>query len=548
MATIVDVLETQFRANTTNFEDAGRKIAGTVDRIGRQANRASGIVGSIFGVGFATTAVGAIKYSLEAASGFDTLARSLAAVTGSGQRTRDILSFVDKLAVPSIFTSAELGEASKSLEAYALQTEKYLPIVEKLGTVFGGTSEDLAQFVRALGMLRGGRAGEAFESLARAGISRTDLQRHGLQFNKGGELLSDPSMALAAVESEVNRRFGNLTTTMGGGNAAKMATMMDAANRSARLLGGTILGYLTPGIVGLADTIQKKIDSGELQQTFENLVRGAIEFGKPLMESVVTIGQGLLPVLTQVAEVARTVGHIFVNLPTGLQAALTIAYMLRGTIAGIQVGGALGSGSLGGLLQKAIVGPIGLIGGALIVGAMSMRDQMMKAIEILEMKSEMEAAVPGRVRDYDENGKAYWRNPTEEEADAARRAAKRDFYKRKFGIDIEGSKSELDKFLDDYNQKLGETGGGAINSPISQTLEKIERNTRPLLSFQQYTLGDGEFGQMAVTATEMANLKGMATRSKVETAVWNLVKAIRDDTKIESLKALGSANRMGATR
>lgn len=81
-----------------------------------------------------------------------------------------------------------------------------------------------------------------------------------------------------------------------------------------------------------------------------------------------------------------------------------------------------------------------------------------------------------------------------------------------------------------------------------KTLEKIERNTRPLLDFRQYVLGDGELGAAGVTPTEIAGLKGMKSRSKVESAVWALVSAIKDDAKIEALKAMGSTKRMGAAR
>lgn len=102
---------------------------------------------------------------------------------------------------------------------------------------------------------------------------------------------------------------------------------------------------------------------------------------------------------------------------------------------------------------------------------------------------------------------------------------------------------------------IGAQMGNALGSPVSESattnpvvsaLNKIERNTRPLLDFRQYVLGDGELGAAGVTPTEIAGLKGMKSRSKVETAVWALVSAIKDDAKIEALKAMGSTKRMGA--
>lgn len=126
-----------------------------------------------------------------------------------------------------------------------------------------------------------------------------------------------------------------------------------------------------------------------------------------------------------------------------------------------------------------------------------------------------------------------------------------------FGQD---AKSNADKILLEMGVRGGtgatmgaQLGAGspvtesATTNPVVSQLAKIERNTRPLLDFQQYTLGGGEFGQMGVTATEIAGLKGMATRSKVETAVRNLVSALEEDATSRAMKAFGSMKKMGAT-
>ena len=109
--------------------------------------------------------VGLSTYAVNAAISYDTLSRSLTAITKSGERAKQVLNFADVLAGPSVFGSEELASAALTLEAFGLKTEKYLPVVEKLGTIFGGTAGDMMQFVNSLGMLKGGRSGEAFESL-----------------------------------------------------------------------------------------------------------------------------------------------------------------------------------------------------------------------------------------------------------------------------------------------------------------------------------------------------------------------------------------------
>jgi hypothetical protein len=207
-----------------------------------------GAVTGAFGAVAATIGAVAIplvmggKAAVQTAIEFDTLQRSLTAITGSGERTAQILGFIDKLAIPSVFDTATLGESAKLLEAFGLNTERFLPIAEKLGTVFGGNAESLNSFVAALGYLKSGRFGEAFESLARGGVSRELLTQKGLEFDKGGSFKGTVEQALTAVELVVNEKFGKLSEEMASGPMAKLASLGDAFNRVMRQIGLALVG------------------------------------------------------------------------------------------------------------------------------------------------------------------------------------------------------------------------------------------------------------------------------------------------------------------
>lgn len=266
MATIVDRMVTEYvldsrpyaagtRAVVRDSAVAGQAIEHTERRarglgIGLGAFM-SGIAGAIRMASVALTVAGGAVvglgvYAMKTAAEFDTLERTLVAVTGSLGRAKEILAFVDELAVPSVFGTKELAEAARTLEAFGLQTERFLPVVEKLGTVFGGSAEKLDQFVRALGYIRGGRFGEGFEALAAAGITREELMGRGLQFDRGGGFVGDARQALETIERLVSEKYGRLADEMASGPAARMASLWDNVQRGIRRAGAALLEAFLP--------------------------------------------------------------------------------------------------------------------------------------------------------------------------------------------------------------------------------------------------------------------------------------------------------------
>lgn len=251
------LIQSHKEASARSFGQFGSFVSG----VGGAATVASAGVASL-GVGLA----GLVVTSIKAAAEFDTMERKLAAVTGEAERARQVMKFVDELAIPSIFGSADLAAAATTLEAFRLQTEKYLPVAEKLATIFGGTTEALESYVTALGYIKGGRFGEAFESLARAGISRKDLAPFGLKFDKQGSFLGDADQALDAVEKLVTERYGKVAKEMESGPAAKLASLWDNLTRNLRKFGQAGLTFVLPIIDSMATKLGNLAKSGAIER------------------------------------------------------------------------------------------------------------------------------------------------------------------------------------------------------------------------------------------------------------------------------------------
>jgi hypothetical protein len=315
MATVIDTLVTEYRMNSKQYEEGARKVVGSTQSVTAAITRATGGIGGLVAsAGAALTGVAggiSIGFGVKAAMEFDTIQRSLVAITGSAERAKQVLSFTDKLAGPSIFSSQELASGAKLLEALGLQTEKYLPIAEKLGTIFGGNEEALMSYVTALGYLKSGRTGEAFESLGRAGISRELLQGKGLEFDKGGQYLGSARQALDAVESLVNEKFGKLSKEMADGPEAKWASVMDALTRGARTAGFVVLSLLVPAMEKVSNFIGYLVDSGRVKKAFQGI---ADLFGQGDIGSVLIKGLSIvLATLDNIPGIVKVIRNEFQN-------------------------------------------------------------------------------------------------------------------------------------------------------------------------------------------------------------------------------------------
>jgi hypothetical protein len=297
MSTLVDRMVTEYVLDSRGYSAGTQNVVRDSHRAGQAIDHAkgktqglgvsmSGFMGgisSIIGTAVAalTAAGGAVAglgiYAMKTAADFDTLQRTLTAVTGSAERAKEILAFVDELAVPSIFGTADLADAAKTLEAFGLNTEKYLPVVEKLGTVFGGSAEKLDQFVRALGYIKGGRFGEAFEALAAGGINRNELMGKGLQFDAGGQFLGSAEQALNAVQQLVQEKYGKLAESMASGPAARMASVWDQVQRGVRAAGTELLNGFLPYL----DLVGQKIGDWVKDGTFAKIGKTIADWFKP---------------------------------------------------------------------------------------------------------------------------------------------------------------------------------------------------------------------------------------------------------------------------
>ncbi len=264
---IITTLITEFRLNNADYLSKAEQVTKATNAVGRAYQAAAGLM-----AGGAFAALGGA--ALKASSDFDVLNRQLAVVTGSFERAKEIAKFSENLAISSaFFDTKQLATSARLLETFGLTTEKYLPAVETMASLFGASEESLMSFTSALGRLKAGNFGEAFERMREFGISRPDLESVGLKFDKSGSFQGDAQQAIEGVMSIIQSRFGNMGEIMGDANAAKWTTVLDNLSRGLRMVGDVIWKAVTPGLEAMSKAIKTVVDSGRLTEIADKFTR-----------------------------------------------------------------------------------------------------------------------------------------------------------------------------------------------------------------------------------------------------------------------------------
>ena len=195
---------------------------------------------SSFIIGFAGTLVLAIgsvvafnlaiaKSTVEAAFNFEQLQARLEALKGPS-KANDILNFVKRLAEPSNFTTAQLGDSAVQLEAFGLNAKRILPTIAQLGMAFGADAEKLRLLTDMFGRLSQGQLPDV-QVMAQFGLSKSKLMKEGIKFDSQGSLVSSTREVFKAIEKIVDREYGGIFNKMAQTGNAKLASLTDVFER-----------------------------------------------------------------------------------------------------------------------------------------------------------------------------------------------------------------------------------------------------------------------------------------------------------------------------
>jgi tape measure domain-containing protein len=191
--------------------------------------------------------------------------RSLAILAGSAQKAGQIIKELQDLGAVTPFTSTELIDSAKRLQAFGVETDKVVETTRRLADASGATGAELSGLVTAYGQVqaKGRLQGEELLQFQERGIALQEELRkmYGMTGEEFQKALSKGQVSAKAVEVALQ----NLTNTGGKyANGAiaqsdtlngRLSTLQDNVDGVAREVGKV----LTPALIGMLQQLNTSL-------------------------------------------------------------------------------------------------------------------------------------------------------------------------------------------------------------------------------------------------------------------------------------------------
>jgi tape measure domain-containing protein len=243
--------------------------AATTERAFNGVAAAAGKLAIAFG------ALQAFKFVFAKTAELESQTRSLEVLTGSAQKAGQIIKELQQLGAVTPFTSTELIDSAKRLQAFGVEADKVVETTRRLADVSGATGAELSGLVTAYGQVqaKGRLQGEELLQFQERGVAlQAELRKmYGLSGDEFQKALSKGRVSAEAVEVAIIRltnaggKYANGAIAQSDTLQGKFSTLQDSIQTLAQTIGKT----LTPVIKSLMDQATDAI--AELQRMFEEV-------------------------------------------------------------------------------------------------------------------------------------------------------------------------------------------------------------------------------------------------------------------------------------
>jgi tape measure domain-containing protein len=209
--------------------------------------RAVGNLGAAVGkLAAALGVIQAARFVFVKTAELESQARSLQVLTGSAEKAGQIIKELQQLGAVTPFTSSELIDSAKRLQAFGVETNKVVETTRRLADVSGATGAELQGLVTAYGQVqaKGRLQGEELLQFQERGVALQQELRK--QYNLSGEEFQD-ALSKGKISAEAVEFAIQSLTNAGGKYANGAIAQSDTLNGR--------FSTLQDGIEGLARTI-----------------------------------------------------------------------------------------------------------------------------------------------------------------------------------------------------------------------------------------------------------------------------------------------------
>jgi tape measure domain-containing protein len=216
-----------------------------------QANATEKAVGGLGGavgkLAAAFAAVQAVRFVFVQAAEIESQTRSLQVLTGSVQKATEIVKQLQDLGAVTPFTSSELIDAAKRLQAFGVETNKVVDTTRRLADVSGATGAELQGLVTAYGQVqaKGRLQGEELLQFQERGVAlqkvlKEEYKLSGKEFQKaleGGRISAEAVEAAIIKLTDAGGKYANGAIAQSDTLNGKLSTLQDSFQRLAQNIG-----------------------------------------------------------------------------------------------------------------------------------------------------------------------------------------------------------------------------------------------------------------------------------------------------------------------
>ena len=260
----------------------------------QQTERAfGGIAAAVGKLAIAFAGIQAIKFVFTQAAELQTQARSLQILAGSAEKAGKIIKELQDLGAVTPFTSTELIDAAKRLQAFGVEADKVVETTRRLADASGATGAELSGLVTAYGQVqaKGRLQGEELLQFQERGIGlQQELRKmYGMTGEEFQKALSKGQVSAKAVEvalqrlTDVGGKYANGAIAQSDTLNGKLSTLQDSFQRLAQNIGTffePVFKFLIDGINTFLDRVNNGLRvSAQLKANEQAAVQTRQKFG-----------------------------------------------------------------------------------------------------------------------------------------------------------------------------------------------------------------------------------------------------------------------------
>ena len=240
-----------------------------------------GLGGAVGKLAAAFSLIQAAKFVFVNTAEIESQARSLQVLTGSAEKAGQIIKDLQQLGAATPFTSTELIESAKRLQAFGVETNKVVDTTRRLADVSGATGAELQGLVTAYGQVqaKGRLQGEELLQFQERGVALQKVlkEEYKLSGDEFQEALEKGRIGAEAVEFAIKKLTDAGGTYANGAIAqsdtlnGRFSTLQDGIESLARSIGAA----LSPAIKAVlneatfaVNAINQLLNTGARAQSF----------------------------------------------------------------------------------------------------------------------------------------------------------------------------------------------------------------------------------------------------------------------------------------